>query len=352
MIKCDTQRGKLVSDKRSNTRALKAEHWELFAVVGPGSTNNAKYSFTLSEWSVEDHSVFMIFRRTFSTGFQDEVIYSAIAELEHILISLFINDHVPRKLFYFWYPTSLDKETRVRLLFMLGQTRSALEPDPTVLSQSFQQTGWIFNKKTDWPLDTLPPNTSIKEWFDLLRNDESIAGSVGLLQNSFATINRMSGQYRYYDYWELSAALILMVSGLESLFFSRSDEHADISFKFKIVGTAYYTKYVTDEFFLRFGEDERKLGASQVMELLAALYGLRSKIAHGKSRAIFLGKQAKDWKKVFDILRVQWKEPDDKKMFFSHLLLALGLLQKHIFALIWCSKENLSKGVNPGLFGG
>ena len=208
--------------------------------------------------------------------------------------------------------------------------------------------------RADHDLDTLPSNESITEWFEFFRNNDSISVSVGLIQNSFAIINKMQGKFRYYDYVELSAALILMVSGLESILLARSEEHADISFKFKTVGTAYYTKYVTDDFFSKFSIHAGKLSVAKVKALLGTLYGLRSGIAHGRSRSIFHGKRVGEyWKPLFGAVHVQWIGPEDK-LFFSSILSALGMAQKHIFALIWCSKENLSKGVKivDELFGG
>jgi len=331
----------------SNSPTVEDEHWELIAVVGPGSTNNAKYAFDLSGWSVEDHSLSMTFRRPFLVEFTDEEIYLAVADLEHILSSLFVNDHIPRKIFYFFYPGpgSRHKEVGLRLTFMLGQSGGASRPNPAVSREAFSQTGWIYNKKTDWPSDVVPSTASITKWIELFRNNESIAGCVGLLQNSFATINRMAGEYRHYEYMALASAFILMISGLESLFLKGSD-HADVSFKFKMIGTAYYTKYVTSDFLTKFGPETKKLSSSEIMNLLGALYDIRSAIAHGRTRSLFSGKQAKQWKPVFEALRVQWKEPKDKNMFFSNLLLALGLLQKHILALIWCSGENLNKGAD------
>ena len=56
------------------------------------------------------------------------------------------------------------------------------------------------------------------------------------------------GNYGYRNYHDLSLAIILLVSGLESIFTSSADDTADISFKFRVVGAIYYEKYVSDEF--------------------------------------------------------------------------------------------------------
>ena len=316
----------------------------LVAVVGPGSLCNAAYSFVLGKWSVEDRSSFMNFKQMLPQDFQDHQIYAAVKDLEIILLSLFVNDQVPRKIFYFWYPNTLREDARIRLLFMLGQRGIFPIPDDNVLTSAFSQSGLLFTSKITTPLDELPSNSLIEKWFTLFQKHEHLAASIGLIQESFLMINRLYGQYRYYDYLELSAAFILMISGLESLFFHRSDDHADISFKFKLLGSIYYSKYVTEDFFSQFGPDAKKLTYAEIMDLLAALYNVRSKIAHGKGHGLFFGKNTKDWRKIFELLHVALVKPRDKSEFMSHIKLCLGLLEKHILALIYCSKEHLVKG--------
>ena len=140
-----------------------------------------------------------------------------------------------------------------------------------------------------------------------------------------------------------------MVAGLENLFFHRSSDQADISFKFRVVGSAYYAKYVTDDFLSQYEDGARKLNPSEIKELLGLLYSLRSAIAHGKGGSYSSGKSTKLWKRLFEILHVAETDPTDRSKFYSHVLLSLGILQKHIFALISCSKDQLAKGLKSSM---
>jgi hypothetical protein len=113
-----------------------SETFVLYAFVGPGSHTNALYSFELGGWSVFGRFSFMIFCRQIPLAFQDVEIYQAVQDLENILLALFVNDRLPRKIFYFSYPNTLEKEISLRLLFMLGQPRGGQAADTEVEKES------------------------------------------------------------------------------------------------------------------------------------------------------------------------------------------------------------------------
>ena len=319
----------------------------LFAIAGPGSIfHNARYSFSIGGWSVEDQSFFMRLTTILPVDFGESHVYSAISTLEQLLLAMFINDHLPRRIFYFDHPKDLPKETKLELMSILGQCGDPLTryPERELAIKGFGQAGWIFTHKPDEPMDVLAQVDAIEEWFELFAKSDAVAASVGLIQESFAALNEFSASHRYHDYLALSKAIILMVSGLESLFFSQSEDRADIAFKFRLVGAMFYERFVAEDYLRRFGTDAKKLKFVEMKKLLGRLYDIRSMIAHGKAQSILKGNELLKWNRVFELLRVAPVDSSNKSAFLRQMVLALGLLQRHLLALIACSKENLAKG--------
>jgi hypothetical protein len=320
------------------------ETFELSAIVGPGSLTNAAYSFSIAGWNVQDRSLSMIFYRQIPIDFEDIEIYLAVQDLENILFAMFVNDRLPRKIFHFSYPSTLEKEISSKLLFMLGQVNTGPGVEKEVATESFSHSGFMFNRRLgeDW----IPSNSSIEEWFNFFCKNESLAGSIMLFQKSFWTINGLYGKYRYYDYLDLCESVVLMIAGLESLFVPDFSE--TISSQFKRVGSAYYTKHVSEDYFNDFNDHSKKLCVGQVSKLLGSLYGIRSAVAHGQARSLFSGKKSnrgRRWLQIIKWMNVAEKNPADKTMFFSHFLLAMGLFQKHIFAIISRLKDHPVDGL-------
>jgi hypothetical protein len=281
----------------------------------------------------------MILWRLIPLDFQDDDIYQAVRDLENILLALFVNDRLPRKIFYFSYPNDLEKEISVKLLFMLGQVKSDSAIGIEVSTESFSHSGFMHNRQLghDW----IPSSQAITEWFNSFQEDERLAGSILLLQKSFWKINGLQVKYRYYDYLDLCEATVLMVAGLESLFV-RSDSE-NISSEFRQIGSAYYDEYVPEGFFHNFEAGAKKLSLQQMAKVLRSLYGIRSAVAHGQARSVFAGKgssRGRRWLEIIKWMNVAQKNPEDKTMFYSHLLLAMALFQKHVFAIISCLKDH------------
>ncbi len=319
----------------------------LSAVVGPGSYTTAKYSsFRFADWCVDDRSFSMIFNRQIRLNFQDAEIYRAVQDLENILLALFVNDRRPRKIFYFSYPKNLPKDIELKLLFMLGQPKKEGQAtDEEIFTESSSHSGFSLNRRPDQQ-DWIPSNSSVEAWFDLFHSNESLAGSIVLLQKSFWTINGFSGKYRYYDYLDLCEAVVLMIAGLESLFVQGAS--AEISVQFRLIGSAYYTKFVKDADLWGFDQTARKLNFTQMTTLLGHLYDIRSAVAHGQARSLFAGKKSKrrsKWQQILECMNVADREPQDKTWFFSHVLLALEFAQKHIFPMISHLNEHPIKGI-------
>jgi hypothetical protein len=318
----------------------------LSAFVGPGSMKNAAYQIDLASWSAKDKSLYLIFDRALPLEFNEEQIYSAVNDLESILLALFVNDHIPRKIFFFNFPSDLDEESTLKLITILGNRHAQL-PNEELLAKIFSQGGLIFNFKWQDSFNTVPSNQVIAEWFQFFSQNKSISTSIDLVQESFSLINQLNGNFGFYDYLKLSSAIILLVSGLESLFFQNSDDKADISFKFRVIGAIYYEKYVLDEFFKVFNDGSTKLSFSQMKNLFGLLYDIRSDIAHGRSPDVFNGskKNNKRWNKFINLLHVAPVSENLQGSLTKIISFSLGSLEKHLLGLIYCSKENLIKGV-------
>jgi hypothetical protein len=314
----------------------------LYAIVGPDSMNNAKYRFRIAGWSAEKNLPGLIkFRYTLASKFQEIDVYRAVSDLENILLSMFVNDYIPRRILHFDHERTLEEEKALQLMSIFGQCGDPFGNQKETLIKCFAQRGLPFS--TDWHLDIVPPTASIEEWFALFSKESSLAASIGLIQESFAAINQFAGTHRYHNYLELTKAIILMISGLESLFFNNSGDHkSDISFKFRLIGAIFYEKYVTEEFLSQVYR-LRKFSFIEIKLILGTIYDIRSVIAHGKAQDLFRKRsQLNKWKKLFKIMRIS--EQPDTSMFFRNIVLSTSLLQPHLLALIICSKNRLSKG--------
>lgn len=321
-----------------------ADSVALYAKVGSGSFSNALYNFELGGWSVSEHPGHMLCTTLLPKKFKEADVYSAISNLENITISLFVNDHIPRRIFYFNHSDDIPKKTKLFLMTILGQCGDPVGRDRDLTLRAFSQGVSICAFKPIELIDEIASIDALKEWFELLKENGPVAASIGLIQESFAALNEFSMSHRYHDYLALSKAIILMISGLEGLFFNKSNDKADISFKFKLVGALFYERFVTEDFMQRFGSDAHKLSFNEMKDLLGHLYDIRSMIAHGKAQSVLRGKELKKWNAVFELLHVGPIETHRKSHFLRHIVLALGLFQRHLFALISCSKENLTKG--------
>jgi hypothetical protein len=314
----------------------------LYAIVGPDSLNNAKYRFQMGGWWAEEYLPLRIrFRYTLPLDFEEADVYRAAHDLENILLSMFVSDYIPRRILHFDHERTLEEERALQLMTIFGQCGDPFDSEKETVIKCIAQRGIPF--PTDWHLDIVPSTDSIEEWFKLFSKNPSVAAGVGLIQESFAAINQFAGTHRYHNYLELSKAIILMTSGLESLFFKNSEDHkTDISFKFRLIGAIFYEKYVTEEFLSKVYR-LKKFSFVEIRLILGAIYDIRSVIAHGKAQDVFRKpNQLNKWKKLFKIMRIT--QQPDMGMFFRNIVLFMSLLQPHLLALIICSKHELSKG--------
>lgn len=328
------------------------------AVVAPGAYNNARYDFSFSDWKPSDNSIILYFAREFEYNINENELLKSIDELQRIILALFLCDSIPRKIHFFEYGESLSPGGEVWEKFwgVFGQPRTHFETEQLIRSKSSSRLG-LFNPMPMIKIDYVAPENEIFSWFTFLAENNSISSSLQLIQESFGLAHELFTGLRIIDIAELSTVLLLLVSGLESLFTKDANSQADISFKFKTVGAAYYSKYVNVPDLSRNELDNnRKFSYKDFKTILGILYNLRSVIAHGNTnlKAIFFGgeetKSVKgtrsDLKRLFSLVRIGEVNEDMRSIYFAQLLLALQRLESHILEIFKSAKENLNKGVN------
>lgn len=318
------------------------------AVVAPGSHNNARYQFNFSLWKPSDNSSTLFFTREFDYSTNDLKLVSSIEELGKIILSLFLCDSVPRKLYCFEYGIDPSDGDSLKFWRVFGQPRTHLESEQIISSKSFNRLG-LFNQGPMLNIDFVPPESDIKFWFEFLSQNPHISASLALIQESFGLAHELYAGLRITSFTDLSTVLLLLVSGLESLFTYGSESHADISFKFRTVGAAFYTRYVKQTSLERSNINQRgKFTYTEIKNILRILYELRSAIAHGNFNLTFFSEKKirKLLDDLFAIVGVGEVNKDMKSIYFAHLLLALGLLENHILGIFRDARANLNMGVN------
>lgn len=317
------------------------------AVVAPGAYNNARYDFNFSDWKPLDNASIMCFVREFECSVNDSELLKSIDELQRIILALFLCDAIPRKIYFFEYGENLSEQDRTKFWRVFGQPRTHFETEQLIGSKSFSRLG-LFNPMPMIKIDYVAPENEIISWFNFLTESNSISSSLQLIQESFGLAHELYAGLRITDFTALSTVILLLVSGLESLFTNQADSHADISFKFQTVGAAFYTKYV-DEISLKSKnpDSKRKFIYKDFKNILGILYDLRSDIAHGSFNLAFFNdkERRKRLDKLFSLVGVGEVNKDMKSIYFAHLLLALGLMENHFLEIFRSAKSNLRDGV-------
>jgi len=265
----------------------------------------------------------------------------SIDSLNRLLLAYFISDYEPRKIHSFEMVDNREIEKRIQLFSVFGNHQKASSINSETAKSSFNMSGWIFN---GWAGD---PNTQIEDvlidkWYRILDN-KTLFTSISLLQESFILTNKQFNGMNYYSYIDFSIGIMLLVAALENLFTNKQENHADIRFKFCVIGSLYYQKNVTDDFLRKFhnGADDGKFNQGDFRQILKELYDLRSDIAHGSYSKILRGK---NWKNILALLKVHYDESFNQAILSKQVAMALGILQKHILALIIQSEIDLLKG--------
>lgn len=322
----------------------------VLAVVGPGSANNGRYNLKLGSWELVDKSFTMLFSQDFDPEVDDRTLLKSVEELQKILLALFITDSIPRRIFCFEYGDNLTQLQRMKFWRVFGVPRTHLESEQIVETKSFSRIG-LFNIEHFYvrPLDFVAGQSVVQPWFEFFSNHPRIASSLLLIQESYGLAHELSSGLRITNFAELSTVLLLLVSGLESIFTNPDDSNADISFKFRTVGAAFYSKYVNEESLGRtVGFHTGTFTYKEFKDILNIIYGLRSSIAHGGFGFGFFEKEKiqKSLDKLFEKVGVSAVDNQIKTVYFSNLITALGILEVHILEIYRSAKENLNRGVN------
>lgn len=329
--------------------AANSQTTRVLAVVGPGSANNGRYNIDLGSWELADKSFTMLFTQDFDPEVDDRALLKSVEELQKILLALFITDSIPRRIFCFEYGDNLTELQRMKFWRVFGIPRTHLETEQIVETKSFSRVGLFNIEHVLRPLDFVAGQSIVQPWFEFFSNNPHIASSLLLIQESYGLAHELVAGLRITNFAELSTVLLLLVSGLESVFTNPDDSHADISFKFRTVGAAFYSKYVNRESLGRaVGFHTGKFTYKEFKDILNIIYGLRSSIAHGGFGFNFFEKEKiqKSLDKLFEKVGVSAVDNKMKTVYFANLMAALGILEVHILEIYKGAKENLNKGVN------
>lgn len=323
----------------------------VLAIVGPGSANNGRYKINLGSWELVDESFTMFFTQDFDPEVDDRALLKSVEELQKILLALFITDSIPRRIFCFEYGDNLTMEQKMKFWRVFGVPRSHLESEEIVKTKSFSRIG-LFNIEHFYvrPLDFVADQSIIQPWFEFFSNNSRIASSLLLIQESYGLAHELSAGLRITNFAELSTVLLLLVSGLESIFTKNPDDNnADISFKFRTIGATFYSKYVKEESLGRtVGFHNGKFTYKEFKDILNIIYGLRSSIAHGGFGFSFFdnNKTKKSLDRLFKMVGAPAVDNQIRTIYFNNLIAALGILEVHILEMYRSAKENLNEGVD------
>jgi Apea-like HEPN len=328
-------------------KAQYAQNYERFIIfanvlVPPFSSSGRWHQLSKDGWTVIPTSDGREYFKEFevaNTNPKDWV--TSIDSLNRLLLAYFISDFSPRKIYNFELPGHiLEKSPNLLVVFGLNRKLS-IEDNATLASE---MSGTLFNGLVHNDPNSEPDISLIYEWYDVFE-DKVLFNCVNLVKESFILINRQFGYGGFYNYVDLAMGIMLLVSALEGLFTNGQENTGDIKFKFKIVGSLYYQKNVTAEFLKKIDDSvhNEKFTESQFRQILSILYDLRSDVAHGSYAKILKGK---NWKTLLSLLKVYYDDSFDQAVLSKHVAMALGLLQKHLLALIIQSKADLSKGIS------
>ena len=301
------------------------------------------HQFSMDGWTVIPTSGGRQYFKEFRMTSTPDDWLNAITSLNKILLSYFICEGVPRIIYGFELPKHLPPEKFLQLPLIFGNSIHdfSIEEHAT---KSSELSAFIFNGMVSNDPYYQAEISQIEDWYELF-NNEVVFNCVNLVRESFVIINKQFNTFAYFNFVNICTGIVLLVSALEGLFTHNQENTADIKFKFTTIGSIYYEKNVTEEFLGKYdsGQRNKKIAHLQFKNLLSELYNLRSTIAHGNYSKIT---KIKEWKKILTLLNVQYDEKLNQAVLSKHIALALGLLQKHILALIVQSKADLHKGVD------
>lgn len=299
------------------------------------------FKLNVNGWKVVPTSGGTKYIKTFGNKVSINDYLSSLEDLNNILVCCFIEDFSPRQIDNFYYK-SQDQEEIFKATQVFGNPPRITPSIEELAIRSFNLNSEIFGPSLTNP--HYSPNIDlIKEWFTILKANKYLLISLQTLMNSFIIVNSYFSSFGYFDRSKLLDGIILLISSLESIFLHGQDDHSDITFKFSLIGSIYYERFVKNEVIKSFGEQYNKFSRKDFESILKELYRIRSNIAHGQYDKLI---KAKDWRKLLIKKSVFYQESFTEVHLFKSISLALCLFEKHIFTLIKGAKNNLLKGIN------
>ena len=299
------------------------------------------FELDISGWRVEPTSGGTKYIKKFTSKASIDDYLSSLEDLNNILICCFIEDFSPRRTFGLTFTSDNQKEM-LNAINVFGNPINKKPTEGELAREAFNINSEMFGPPLSNP-KYIPNVTLIKEWFSILKSNKYLLISLQTLMNSFIIFNNFFNSFNYFDRSKLLDGIILLISSLESIFLHGQDDHSDVTFKFSLIGSMYYERFVTDEMIKKFGERYKKFSYKDFQSILKELYKIRSSIAHGQYYSLI---HARNWRKFLDQKSVFYEESLKENHLFKSISLALCLFEKHIFTLIKASKTNLLNGIN------
>lgn len=312
----------------------------LATVLFPTSTN-AKYDYYIGNWKRGGgNPLVSLFQSSLNIDEQnvEAAAIKLIDDLNNVLLSFYINDYLPKKIYYFQSDGLGSGQTSLLLSGILGTGKVFPEESiEQIAAKSFSRFTFFTPKEFN-NINYEIPKKEILEWYTFFNNNPFVARSLMLIQEGYGYLHALfhEGHTRYFDQYLFRSAILLVIAGLENLLLQ--NEKTEIAFKFSTIGAVFYEKYVSDEYFASFNSSITKLSFTDFLEVLKILYDIRSKIAHGTHN--FLSNRIDNMLQKLNV----HSPTDSNSAFRQHSLIALNLLQVHILGIIKCAGENLKKG--------
>lgn len=302
------------------------------------------HEFSIDGWAVIPTSGGRQYLKEFPISSLPTDWIKAINSLNKILLSYFICESEPRIIYGFELPRNLPIEIKLQLTMIFGNSINDFSIEDNA-KKSFEVTSSVLHGTGNNDPYYQTDISLIQDWYEFFENNESVFNCVNMVRESFVIINKQFNTFTYLNIVNICTGIVLLVSALEGLFTLNQDNSGDIKFKFTTVGSTYYEKNVTEDFLGKYApeQQDKKIAYLQFKNLLSELYNLRSTIAHGDYSKVT---QIKVWKKFLTLMYVQYDETLNQALLSKNIAFALGLLEKHILALIVQSRADLHKGVN------
>jgi len=318
-------------------------NFSLIATVLFPTWTNARYDYEIGQWkrtggnpAVSTFSTILNINPV-NTTTENNVI-EIIEDLNCTLLAFYINDFAPKKIYQFHFEGVGAGHPSIQLSSLLGTGQVLPEETIEQIAVKSFNRSTFFTPKEFFDINYEIPKVELVSWYSFFKEHKEIARGLMLIQEGYGYLHSLFNEShrKYFDQYIFRSAILLIVSGLESIFL-KHDEN-ELKFKFSLVGATMYQKYVTKDYFSSFDNHTlSKLQPSDIFDILNSLYSIRNNVAHGSYNFL-------DRKMKIIVEKLNVAISPDQSQFRQHSLLALNILQVHLLGIIKCTKENLIKG--------